>query len=189
MALKKFFIGLAIEFGPVLLFFISSLFYSFFVGVAVLMVTTVIALVFALVREKRIPVFSLIASTFVLVSGAATLFTHDPYWVALEYTLYNGLFGIAMFIGYVINIPVLKLLFGTMFSITNKGWHILSLRWGIFFIATALGSELCWRMGSADIWLYYRFLMTLVLCVFGFSQFFLTRKERLPEASPWGLRA
>jgi intracellular septation protein len=152
------------------------------------MVTTVMALTFALVREKRIPAFSLIASGFVLVSGAATLFTHDPYWVALEYTLYNLSFGIAMFVGYAIDTPVLKLLFGTMFSITEKGWHRLSLRWGIFFLLTALGSELFWRLGSADMWLYYRFIMTAVLCLFGFSQFFLTRTERLPESSPWGLR-
>ena len=32
------------------------------------------------------------------------------------------------------------------------------------------------------------FLFVVILAVFGFSQFFLAEKERLPEASPWRLR-
>jgi intracellular septation protein len=188
MVLRNFLYLLAIEFGPVLLFFLSSIFFNFLFGAGVLVISTIAALVVAQVRDKRIPLFSIVASSFVLVSGAATLITKDPYWVALEYTIYNGLFGVAMFVGYLLEKPILKTFFGTMFSLTERGWNILSLRWGAIFILTALGSELSWRMGGADLWLWYRFVMTFVLCAFGFSQFFLARKERLPNASPWGLK-
>ncbi|MBU6310634.1 septation protein IspZ [Patescibacteria group bacterium] len=185
---KTFLVSLAIEFGPVTTFFVGALVFNFFVGVVLLMLTTVGAVAFSLWRDGRVPLFSLIASVFVLISGAATLATRDPYWVVLEFGLYNALFGIAMGVGYLRDTPALKPLFQTMFHITDKGWHTLSLRWGVFFILTALGSELVWRMYSYDVWVYYRFAMVIALGIFGFSQFYLARRERLPDASPWGLR-
>lgn len=188
MVLRNFLTSLSIEFGPVTLFFIGALVFNFFVGVALLMAATLLSILVSQLRDGRVPLFSLIASVFVLLSGAATLVTMDPWWVVLEYTLYNALFGIAMVVGYVRNQPALKPLFETMFQITDKGWHILSLRWGIFFILTAIGSEVVWRTFSYDEWVYYRFVMVVVLGIFGFSQFFLARRERLPHASDWGLR-
>ena len=186
--LHKFLVSLTIEFGPVTTFFVGALIWNFFVGVALLMLTTVASVAYSLWRDGRVPLFSLIASVFVLISGAATLVTMDPYWVVLEYGLYNTIFGAAMVVGYFIDKPALKPLFSFMFAITDAGWHTLSLRWGVFFIITAVGSEFVWRMFSYDEWVYYRFVMIIVLGVFGFSQFYLARRERLPEASPWGLK-
>jgi intracellular septation protein len=185
---KKFFESLAIEFGPVTAFFVGALIFNFFVGVGLLMLLTIAAVIFSLWRDKRVPLFSLIASVFVLISGAATLVTMDPYWVVLEYGIYNAIFGVAMGIGYVRGTPALKPLFETMFHITDRGWETLSVRWGCFFILTAVGSELVWRVFSYDEWVYYRFVMVVVLGIFGFSQFYLARRERLPDASPWGLK-
>lgn len=188
MVTRHFTLSLAIEFGPTVLFFLGATVYDFFVGVWFLIVGTVLSLITSLVRDKRIPLFSVIVSVFVLLSGGITLITSDPYWVVLEYAIYNIVFALAMFIGYVTNKPALKKLFHTMFHLTNRGWHILSLRWGVFFLLSAIGSEYVWRTYSEETWVYYRFTMSIVLAVFGFSQFFLARKHRLPDASPWGLR-
>ena len=188
MVTRHFFLSLGIEFGPTVLFFLGATLYDFFVGVWFLIVGTVLSLVTSLIRDKRIPLFSVIASTFVLLSGVVTLLTSDPCWVVLEYALYNFAFALAMFVGYVVEKPALKKLFHTMFHLTDKGWHILSLRWGMFFLIAAVGSEYMWRMYGEETWVYYRFIMSIVLATFGFSQFFLARKHRLPDASPWGLR-
>lgn len=188
MVLKNFLISLSIEFGPVTLFFIGALVFNFFVGVALLMSATVASILVSLIRDKRVPLFSLIASVFVLLSGFLTLYFEDPFWVVIEYTLYNLVFAAAMFVGYWRNTPALKSLFSTMFLLTDRGWHVLSLRWGVFFLITAAGGELAWRFYSYDVWVYYRFVMIILLAIFGFSQFFLARRERLPEASPWGLK-
>ena len=188
MVTRHFSLSLAIEFGPTVLFFLGATLYDFFVGVWFLIVGTALSLTTSLIRDKRIPLFSVIVSTFVLLSGAMTLFTMDPYWVVLEYAIYNIVFALAMFVGYITNKPALKKLFHTMFHLTDKGWHILSLRWGVFFLLSAVGSEYVWRMYSEETWVYYRFTMSIILAIFGFSQFFLARKHRLPDASPWGLR-
>lgn len=188
MVIKNFAVSLGIEFGPVAIFFLGAFFFDFFVGVALLMAATLASVALSFTRDGRAPLFSLIASVFVLLSGVLTLYFLDPFWVVIEYTLYNLVFACAMFAGYWRNTPALKALFGTMFSLTERGWHLLSVRWGFFFFFTALGGELVWRFFSYDEWVWYRFSMLLLFVMFGFSQFFLARRERLPEASPWGLR-
>ena len=162
--------------------------YGFFVGVWWLIVGTCLSLGISLWRDKRIPLFALIASGFVLLSGIITLYTQNPFWIVLEYALYNIAFASAMVIGYFRGKPALKPLFKTMFDLTDRGWHILSLRWGGFFLLCAILSEVVWRMYGEETWVTYRFVMSIILGAFGFSQFFLARRHRMPTASPWGLR-
>jgi hypothetical protein len=47
MVLRNFLYLLAIEFGPVLLFFLSSIFFNFLFGAGVLVISTIAALVVA----------------------------------------------------------------------------------------------------------------------------------------------
>lgn len=188
MFTKGFFASVTIEFGPVVIFFVVARQFGIFIGTASLVLATILALIWSLVRDKRIPIFSMISSSFVLVFGGATLLSHDPYWVVLEYTIYNGLFGIALLIGSLYGHGLLKELFGTMFHITDHGWRILSLRWAFFFLVVAIGNEYVWRSLGESPWVHYRLLAAVSLCIFGFSQFYLARKHRLPHASPWGLR-
>jgi len=188
MLTRGFLISFAIEFGPICLFFLGTELGNFFVGTALLVASTALALLTSLIRDKRVPLFSVISSSFVLAFGIATLILMDPLWLVLEYTLYNGLFGLAMFIGLLFGKPLLKPLFEGMFQISDYAWKLLSIRWGIFFLLTAVANEYVWHNHTEEAWVYFRLIAAVVLCVFGFSQFFLARRERLPHASPWGLR-
>ncbi len=188
MLTKGFIASSIIEFGPVLLFFGIARSYGLFYGTLALVLSTLAALAWSLLRDGRIPAFSIISSTFVLVCGSATLISDNPYWVVLEYTLYNGLFGIALIWGLMHRKAYLKPLFESMFQISDDGWRILSGRWAFFFIITAVGNEVVWRMFGEGAWIHYRLWAALFLGVFGFSQFFLARAHRLPHASAWGLR-
>ncbi len=186
--MRHFFLSLAIEFGPTMVFFVGATQYDFFVGVWGLIVATILSLGASLVRDKRVPLFALIASGFVLLSGIITLFTANPMWVIIEYTLYNLAFASAMVLGHLRKKPALRPLFKTMFDLTDRGWSILSLRWGGFFFMAAVVSHVAWTQYGVDTWVQYRFFMTILLGVFGFSQFFLAKKHRAPTASPWGLK-
>lgn len=183
-----FLVSFTLEFGPTLLFFLVSQYWGFFPGAIVLVATTALSLVVALIRDKRIALFALLSSVLLLLFGALSIFFWDPWWLFVEYTLYNALFGTALVWGYLRGRGLLKPLFGGMFLMTERGWRILSLRWGIVFLVTAVVNEYVWRgMGEGD-WVMFRFASAVLLCVFGFSQFFLARRERLPEATEWGLR-
>ncbi|MFM2374434.1 MAG: hypothetical protein RLZZ234_429 [Candidatus Parcubacteria bacterium] len=186
--MRMFWQSALVEFGPVTAFFVATCFFDFFTGVALLVGATMLAILVSHVYLKRLPLFSIIVSCFVVVSGCLTLITHNPYFVAIEYTISNLAFGVVLLCGYFAGKGLLKPLFGSMFSITERGWRVLSLRWGIFFVIVALGSELAWRLHSYDVWVVYRFAGMFTLMIFGCSQFFLARRERLPDASPWGVR-
>ncbi len=179
---------MAVEFGPVVVFFVVAEQADFFTATTALIGATIAALITALLRERRVPWFSLLSSLFVLFFGAATLTQKNPYWIQLEYTLYNAVFAVALFIGLAFDRALLKPLFGTTFLMNERGWRILSFRWAAFFALTAILNEYFLRFRSAETWVEFRFAAAIILCVFGFSQFFLSRRERLPHASPWGLK-
>jgi intracellular septation protein len=181
-------ISMLAEFGPITLFFLGYFFVEFYTAVALLVSGTLLSVAVSKWYLGRLPLFSLIVSIFIVASGCLTLLTHNPFWIAIEYAISNALFGVVLIGGALAGKGLLKPLFEGMFAITDIGWRTLSLRWGIFFILVAVGSEFMWRWYSYDVWVYYRFISMFAMFVFGTSQFFLSRRERLPEASPWGLR-
>ena len=183
-----FIVSFFIEFGPTIAFFAASQYAGFFTGAAALVFTTVLSLLWAVLRDKRIAVFSLVTSTFVLFFGIMTLVRHDPSWLYLEYTAYNGIFGMVLLAGFVRGRGLLKEFFGSMFLLEERGWLLLSLRWSIVFIVTAIGNEIAWRFYGWDFWVTYRFSTAILQAIFGFSQLFLARTYRLSEANEWGLR-
>lgn len=184
----KFLISLAVEFGPVVVFFVVANYTNFFTATGALIGATALALITALARERRIPWFSILSSLFVLLFGIATLYLKDPYWIQFEYTLYNAVFALALFIGLAFDKALLKPLFGTTFLMNERGWRLLSFRWALFFAATAIFNEYFLRFHTNEVWVQFRFITAIILCIFGFSQFFLSRRERLPDASAWGLK-
>ena len=188
MLTRKFIISFFIEFGPIVAFFLGTELINFFAGTALLVVGTLVAFGTSLVMDGRVPIFSIVSSFFVLLFGSMTLYLHDPFWLVVEYTAYNLVFGAALLLGLLWKRCFLKPLFQEMFHITDRGWKILSMRWSFFFIVTAIGNQLVWMYLGETAWVFYRITAGIGLAIFGFSQFFLARSERHPESSPWGLR-
>ena len=188
MPIYNFVISFFIEFGPATAFLFSAIYFDFFTAVKVLLAATVLSILTSLYRDKKVPIFSLIVSIVVILSGTLTLYFQNPYFTVIEFTLYNLFFALAAVIGYAKDGPIMKFLFGSMFSMTDKGWHILSLRWAGFFVLLAIGNEISWNFYGEQVWIYFRIFAILLTAIFGFYQLTLTKKERLENASTWGLR-
>lgn len=183
-----FWSGLAQEFGPVTAFFITTLVADFMTGVLALVIATVLSIVWTYVTSRRVPWFAVFAGSTVIITGLLTLGTSNPRWVTLEYTLSNVAFSVAMLGGTWLGYLPMKRLFVALFAITDAGWRTLALRWGWAFMAGALGSELVWYFYGEPEWAWYRFGTALAFLLFGVWQFRVSRRERLPEATVWGLR-
>jgi intracellular septation protein len=188
MPKTNFLISLAIEFSSVLAFFLFSVWYGFFAGVQALIVFVILSLIISLIRDKRIPLFMIINSSFTLLFGVLALYFKDPYFIVIELSLYNLFLGLIMCAGFIKNKPAMKYLFGTMFAMTERGWRILSVRWGVMFFIMTATNEIVWRMLGEGAWIYFRLGLIFILGIFGFYQFTLAKRERLPEASAWGLK-
>ena len=52
--------------------------------------------------------------------------------------------------------PLLKLLLGEAFKLTDEGWRKLTVRWTLFFVAMAVLNELVWRNFSEAAWVNFK---------------------------------
>ena len=105
----------------------------------------------------------------------------------LRDTLFDGIFGSALVVSVWRGKPLFKYIFSNVFAITDRGWSTLSLRWGIFFLILALINEWVRLTLSPEDWVVAKIMIIVVSSVFGTYQLTLTRRERLPHATAWGV--
>jgi intracellular septation protein len=190
---KNIWINWSIEFGPIILFFVSLYKLGeseggFVYATGIFTLATIIALASAYIRDKRIALFPITSGVFVIIFGALTLYSNEPHIFIIKDTVYNGLFAVALFVGLVRGKGLLKFFFGSLFDMKDEGWRILSFRWMIMFIILTVSNEYVWRLYSQNVWVMYKFFATIVTTIFGTSQIFLARRYRNETASPWGMR-
>jgi intracellular septation protein len=147
---------LAIELGPLLVFFAGNDIAGIYAGTAAFMVATVISLAAARLRYHKVPVMPLVSGVIVLVFGGLTLYLQDETFIKLKPTIVYSMFAVLLLAGFLFRKPVLELLFGPVFTLTEEGWRKLTLRWSAFFVAMAVVNELVWRNFSTDAWVSFK---------------------------------
>ena len=187
MKKTQFIITVLTELVPVALFVILSETVSFAVGIWSLMVTSALALGVSVYIEKRVPHFGLFAAGTIFLFGGLSTFFHNPFFIIIKDTIYYFSFAFAIAGGLLQKKYLLRFFFGDFFAMTDKGWKILSMRWLIFFLLLGAGNEVSRMMFTPADWALYKLFAVTATWIFGFYQLTLTKKERLPDASPWGL--
>jgi len=147
---------LLIELGPLLVFFGTNAAAGIYAATAAFMVVTLIALIVAKWRYHKLPVMPLVSGVVVLVFGTLTLYLRDETFIKLKPTIVYVIFAALLGAGLLLKKPVLELLLGPMFNLTEQGWRKLTLRWALFFIAMAVVNELVWRNFSTDTWVTFK---------------------------------
>ena len=75
-----------------------------------------------------------------------------------------------------------KTLFGTVVTLSDEGWRLLAIRWGIFFLAMAVLNEIVWRNFPTDTWVTFKVFGFLPLTVlFALAQTPLMRRYAEPR--------
>jgi intracellular septation protein len=147
---------LAIELGPLLIFFGVNAAYGIFAGTAAFMAATVVSLAAAWFLYHKVPTMPLVSAVIVLVFGGLTLYLQDEMFIKLKPTIVYTMFAALLAGGLVTRKPVLALLFGPVFNLTEEGWRKLTFRWALFFVAMAVLNELVWRNFSTDTWVSFK---------------------------------
>lgn len=188
MISRRLLVNTLCEFGPIIAFIVLFEIKNFMAGVIAMMIATLVAL-FALHRlENHIPIFALISSASVLFFGGITLFINIPSIFILRDTVFDAVFGSVIIASVWYGKPLFKYIFRGVFAITDAGWSSLSLRWGIFFLILAGMNEWVRQTLSPEDWVTAKIIIIITSLVFGAYQLRLTKKERLPEATAWGIR-
>jgi intracellular septation protein len=184
---------LALELGPLMVFFfanargaflaerfpaLASLGGPIFVGTALFMAATVIALVASKILTGTLPIMPMVSGVIVLIFGAMTLYLKDDTFIKLKPTIINTLFGGALLVGLYFGKPLLGYVFGSAFKLDAAGWSKLTLRWGLFFLFLAALNEVIWRNFSTDFWVAFKVWGTMpITLVFTFLQMPLIMKH------------
>jgi len=168
---------LALDLGPLLLFFLANsrpaLFApvlapflpaellagphaGIFTATAVFIPAVLAALAVGYVKTRHLPTMPLVTAIVVVVFGGLTLFLQDEQFIKLKPTIIYVLFGAVLLGGLAFGKALLGMVLDSVFKLTDEGWRKLTLRWGLFFLALAVLNEIVWRTQSTDFWVTFK---------------------------------
>ena len=138
--------------GPVIAFILVYNIGRNFVGdqaiywaTGVFMAGVGMALGYAAIVQKRFPPMLVVSAVIVLSFGGLTIWLQDPIFVYVKPTIINLLYSFAILGSFAFGFNVWKALFGSIFTLPDRVWWILAVRWALFFQILALINEFLWR--------------------------------------------
>ena len=174
---------LALDLGPLVLFFVANSRFGIFAATAAFMAAVPAALLVSYAMTRRLPIMPAVTAIVVVVFGALTLILHDATFIKVKPTIIYGLFGVVLMGGLVFNKPLLGVLFDSLFHLSEEGWRKLTLRWGIFFFVLAVLNEVVWRNVSTDAWVTFKvFGVVPLTLLFGALQVPLLKRYPIEPA-------
>ncbi len=159
---RQVFIPLLIDFLPLLGFIYFAQEGKIYFATSVLMLLTIVTTLITYVREKRLPYITLYVSFITIFFGTASLHHRDIEFIQLRDTLYDLSLFLAFSIGLIFRVSVLKLSLHKVFSLTDRGWDIMTYGWCFFFLASAILNEYMRRFRSFEDWLLYKEILVPV---------------------------
>jgi intracellular septation protein len=157
-------LNFALDFGPLLLFFIASKFgaseadpkQGAIVGTATFMGAILIAAIVSKVKLGRISPMLKLTAALGIFFGALTLWFHDERFIKIKPTIIYVFFATVLIGGWLRGQALLKYVLEAAFDgLSEKGWLKLSLNWGLFFVFLAAVNEVIRRPEwfTFDTWL------------------------------------
>ncbi len=147
---------LALELGPLALFFIANQKFGIFAATGALMVGVLATLGVSWSVTKRLPVMPVVTAILVLIFGAMTFLLQDETFIKLKVTILYFLFGAALIGALWFDKLLLPIVFDAAFHIDEAGWRKLTWRWGFFFFFLAGLNEVLRRILSTDAWVNFK---------------------------------
>jgi intracellular septation protein len=173
-------VKLAIDLGPLLLFFATYATLGIYWATAALMVATLVAIAASHLLLGRVAPMLFITAVVVWVFGGLTFALNDPKFIKIKPTVVNVAFAAALGIGLATGRPFMKQLLGEALRLTDEGWRKFTVRWIGFFLFLAVLNEIVWRNFSESTWVSFKVFGILALsAVFATFQVVLLKNHQL----------
>ena len=173
----------AVEYGPVLLFFIALKIWGLMPATGVLITASVLAVAFGYVRSRRLALAPIITTAIVVIFGGLTLIFKDETFIKMKPTVVYTLFAVSLWVGLLMKKPLLERLIGGGLKMDHAGWRKLEARYAWFCAVMAALNEIVWRTQSTDIWGDFKLGSILLTFLFMATQLPMIRRHMLPEAT------
>lgn len=175
-------VRLAIDFGPLAVFFAAYRYADIFTATLACMVATAVAIAVAYFLARRLPVMLIVTGVVVMVFGGLTVYLHDSTFFKMKPTIIYGLFGAVLLGGLVFGKSLLAHVFEFAIRLDEEGWRTLTLRWGVFFLAMAVLNEIVWRNVGEATWVNFKiFGFTAITFLFAMAQVPLMNRHGIEE--------
>lgn len=193
---KSSWINLAVDYGPVLVFFAIYRAYSpanhedsvsevlaVVRATAAFIVAAIVALGVSHWKLGRISPMLWLSTLLIVGFGGVTIFLQDPFYIQLKPTVIYLLFGVLLIGGYLRGRPLLKYLLEAAFEgLTEQGWMKLSRNWGWFFFVLAALNEVLRRQLEFGDWIAAKLWVFLPLTfLFTFAQIPMLLRNGMAE--------
>lgn len=173
---------LALDLGPLILFFAINALYGIFLATGFFMVAIVAALITSRVLTGKFAKMPLVTAAMVIVFGGLTLYLQDETFIKIKPTVIYTLFASILVGGLATGRVFLQSVLGEMFELSDTGWRLLTYRWAGFFIFLAFLNEAVWRSVSTDNWVSFKvFGLVPLTFIFAAMQAGLLQKHVKPS--------
>ncbi|PID36749.1 MAG: intracellular septation protein A [Rhodobacterales bacterium] len=174
----------ALEYGPILAFFIGYVFlkdqvftvggteYSGFVAVTALFIPLLALTTFLQYRlTGELSKMQIVTLLLVIVFGGMSVWFNDERFFKMKPTVIYLLFAAILGFGLLRGQSYLQAVMDKTLPLTDEGWMLLTKRLALFFAGLAVLNEIVWRTMSTDAWVNFKtFGLTIAIFVFFFSQ-------------------
>ncbi len=184
------FIKLALEIGPLAVFFLSFRYGEdllanpgvfsalsaltgpdillsqtgpIMLATALFMVAIALSLGASWWMHRELPRMAVVTAVMVALFGGLTLWLQDETFIKMKPTIVNAIFAVILGFGLFQGKSYLKMLLGQALPLTDRGWLIFTQRWVFFFIFLAILNEVIWRTQSTDFWVSFKTFANLPL--------------------------
>ncbi|GAA3092522.1 septation protein A [Rhizobium viscosum] len=186
---------LALELGPLLVFFFANLRGEWlvarfpalaelggplFVATGLFMGATILSLVVSKIMLGHLPIMPFVSGIVVLIFGSLSIWLQNETFIKMKPTIVNALFGFALLGGLAFGKSLLGYVFNAAFQLDAEGWRKLTIRWGIFFLFLAVLNEVVWRNFSDNFWIAFKVWGTMpITIIFTMAQMPLVLKHSI----------
>lgn len=175
---------LALELGPVILFFVmfgrlkdrvfvigGAEYSGFIVTTAAFVVLIVLTTALLWRLTGRLSRMQLMTLVLVIVMGGLSVWLNDERFIKMKPTLLYLAFGAILGLGLLRGQSYLSAVMEEVVPMKPEGWLILTRRMTAFFFALAVANEAVWRLMSTEAWVNFKtFGLTAALFLFILTQ-------------------
>ena len=173
-------VKLALELGPLVIFFLANSWFGIYIATAVFMAAIAVSLSASWGIMRKVPVMPVVTGIFVMIFGGLTLYLHDDTFIKIKPTIVNVLFASALGGGLFFGQPLMKIVLADAIKLQDEGWRLLTIRWAFYFLFLAALNELVWRV-FPDWWVTFKaFGIMPITFLFMMGQIGLLQRYQIP---------
>ena len=155
-----------LEFFPIILFFIAYKAYDIYIATGVIIVATVLQVLYAWFKYRKVETMQLITLGLVVVFGGATIYLHDEQYLKWKFSIIEWLFGL-VFLGshFLGERTFIERMMSNNLTLPKPIWKRLNFSWASFFISVGFINVYVMFNFNTDDWVTFKTFVAPALMV------------------------